>query len=473
MKKFYLLLLTLSFLLYQESMAQERTISGKVSSKDGEELPGVSLLIRGTGVGTVTDLFGDFIINLPSEIDEPILQLSYIGFKTKEIRVGSKSTFQISLEEEQHNLSEVVVTAYGIGKDKASLGYSIQSLDGDEIIKAREPNAINGLTGKIAGLTVGPSTEMLGAPNILLRGNSDILFVVDGVPINTDTWNISPDDIETYTVLKGPNAAALYGFRGQNGAILITTKRGSGKDKGFTLSLNSSTQIQRDFLTQPQVQSEYGLGANFRYAFGNDPYDRDGSFRRASIWGPRFEGQPVPQYDSPVDPETGIRQGTPWLAKGPNNLENFMQTGILTSNNVSLGFNDAKADFRLSYTNSHQRGVFPNTSLDINNLNMSAGYNITDKLKLEGNINLSLQNSPNIPEAHYGPNSYVYSFGVYGGAHFDVRDLRDYWAYPGIEGIQQVNREYGRTNNPYFMAYEWLREHRKTDTYGYLAFLIR
>lgn len=471
MKHFNPLLLTglFLFLFSFATLAQERIVRGTITDEGGEALIGVSLLVKGTTTGTITDIDGNFSIQVPDSATDPVLVVSYIGYNTQDVAINNRSTINITMTESIQGLSEVVITAFGVSKDKASLGYSTQTISGDKLIKAREPSPMNALTGRIAGLTIGPSTEMLAAPNILLRGNDDILFVVDGVPINTDTWNINPDDIESITVLKGPNAAALYGFRGQNGAIQITTKRGSDKDRGFSLSLNSSTQIQSGFITRPRTQNEYGLGNTFRYAFGNDPFDRDGSFRRASLWGPRFEGQPIPQYDSPVDPETGIRQGTPWLAKGPNNLDNFVQTGVLTSNNVSLGFNDDRSDFRLSYTNGYQTSIWPNTELTTNNLNMSAGYNFTDKLRLEGNINVNLQNSPNIPEVMYGPNSYIYTFGVYGSAHFDINDLRDYWAPPGIEGIQQINREYGRTNNPWFMAYEWLREHQKTDTYGFLS----
>ncbi|PRY85458.1 SusC/RagA family TonB-linked outer membrane protein [Mongoliibacter ruber] len=471
MENFNKILLTGVFLLLfgNAVTAQERVVSGKVTDEFGEQLIGVSLLLKGTNVGTITDIDGSYSLAVPNEIEQPIIVVSYIGFLPQEVRIGNNSRIDFTLEESIQGLSEVVITAFGVSKEKSSLGYSTQTISGDKLVKAREPSPLNALAGRVAGLTIGPSTEMLAAPNINLRGNSDILFVVDGVPINTDTWNINPDDIESITVLKGPNAAALYGFRGQNGAIQINTKRGSGREKGFSLSLNSSTQLQTSFVTRPRTQTEYGLGNSFRYAFGNDPFDRDGSFRRAPLWGPRFEGQMVPQYDSPVDPETGIRQGTPWLAKGPRNFENFVETGILTSNNVALGFNDERSDFRMSYTNSHQTSVWPNTSLNINNLNMSAGYNFTDKLRLEGNVNVNLQNAPNIPEVMYGPNSYMYTFAAYGSAHFDIRDLKDYWASPGIEGIQQINREYGRTNNPYFMANEWLREHQKTDTYGFLS----
>ncbi len=451
---------------YASAFAQQ--IKGRVVDETSEAVPGISILIKGKNQGTTTDAQGNFSLKIENQTNAT-LTFSGIGFETKEISVGNKTYFDVFLQSASNTLKEVVVTAFGIEKEKVKLGYSTQSLDGRDILKAREPNTINALTGKIAGLTIGNSPEMLAAPNIMLRGNFGVLFVVDGIPINTDTWNISADDIETYTVLKGPNASVLYGFRGQNGAIIITTKKGAGKNKGLELKFNSSTQIQSGFLTKPQTQSEYGLGNLFRYAFGNDPFDRDGSFRRAAVFGPRFEGQLVPQYDSPVDPVTGKRSGTPWLAKGINNFDNFVEMGGLYTNNISMGYSDDKADLRLSYTNTHQKGVFPNTSVNINNINLSVGYNFTKKLRLEGNTNLSLQSSPNIPESEYGPNSYTYTFGVYGGAHYDVRDLKNYWAAPGTTGIQQVNREYGRTNNPYFMANEWLREHKKSDVYSYLT----
>jgi TonB-linked SusC/RagA family outer membrane protein len=467
MRKIYFLS-AIVWLISTCCLAQDLVVRGRVTDERNEPLMGASILLKGTSTGTNTDANGAFQLPLKNR-SGAILVVSFIGFEAKEIALGTRTSVDVQLMSNDRLLSEVVVTAFGIDKEKTTLGYSTQTLDGKDIIKAREPNTMNALTGKIAGLTIGNSPEMLAAPNVMLRGNFGILYVVDGIPINTDTWNISADDIETYTVLKGPNASVLYGFRGQNGAILITTKKGAGKNKGLVLKVNSSTQVQSGFLTQPQTQSEYGLGNGFRYAFGNDPFDRDGSFRRAAVFGPRFEGQLVPQWDSPIDPATGRRQGTPWLAKGVNNFDNFTEVGGLYTNNISMGYSDSKADLRLSYTNTQQSGIFPNTKIGINNINLSLGYNFTQKLRLEGNANLSLQDSPNVPEVTYGPNSYAYSFGVYGAAHFDIRDLRDYWAAPGIPGIQQVNREYGRTNNPYFMAYEWLREHRKADLYSYLT----
>jgi TonB-dependent SusC/RagA subfamily outer membrane receptor len=459
------MLLLVIFMVTHEIFAQQLELKGKVLDPAGTGFPGVSIQVKGTTVGTLTDASGDY--SLKTSQPNPVLIFSFVGFGSQEIAVADQTTVNVTLTQETRQLEEVVVTALGVSKDMRTLGYSTQEVKGQDLVKAREPNPINSLAGKVAGLTVGVSAEMLGRPRILLRGNSNLLYVVDGVPINSDTWNISPDDIESYTVLKGPNAAALYGFRGQNGAILITTRRGSSNKRGFSIEVNSSTMLDKGFVSLPMSQDEYGIGDNYRYAFGNDPFDVDGSFRRAPVWGPRMEGQLVPQYDSPVDPETGIRTGTPFLPRGRNNYQRFAETGILSTNNVSFGATNDKSDVRISLSHSYQKGIFPNTSLNITNFNISAGYNFSSRMRFEGNLNLSRQQTPNFPDVQYGPNSYAYAFGVYGGAHFDVRDLRDYWRSPGVQGVQQYNVEYGRTNNPYFIAYEWLRGHYKTDIYGY------
>lgn len=448
------------------AFAQNRVVSGKVTDAKTNGLPGVSIIIKGTTTGTTTDANGDYSLSVPSA--EATLTYSYIGFDAQSKTIGSQSVINITLVENTAQLNEVIVTALGIRKEARTIGYTTQDVAGDQLVKAREPNPVNSLTGKIAGLTVGPSAEMLSKPKLLLRGNSDLLFVVDGVPINSDTWNVSADDIETYTVLKGPNAAALYGFRGQNGAIMITTKKGTKDKRKIAVDFNTSTMFESGFLALPDRQSEYGYGNNFKYAYGNKLYDEDGGYRRTNLWGPRFEGQNVPQYNSPVNPTTGIRQGTPWLNVGKDNFRNFVQTGIISTNNVSVSSSGEKYDLRMSVSNNYQRGIYPNTRLNITNFNLTTGINFTDRLRFDGSLNTNIQASPNIPEYSSGPESYVYAFQVYGSSSWDLADMRDYYKGPqGKQGVQQYYAEYGRENNPYFVAYEWLREHRKTDIYGY------
>ncbi len=207
---------------------------------------------------------------------------------------------------------------------------------------------------------MGANAEMLGRPELVLRGSKDLLFVVDGVPVNTDTWNISPDDIETYTVLKGTNASALYGFRGLNGAIVITTKRGSKAGKGWQVDVNTSTMFEKGFLAEPQAQSEYGRGSTFVYSYGDQLYDNS---QRLPEWGPRFEGQAIKQYNSPYDVVTNVRTATPWTAKGVDNFHKFMQTGIINTNNISLSSASDRSDIRISLSNMNQKGHGANTQL--------------------------------------------------------------------------------------------------------------
>jgi len=459
--------LVVMLLASQLVLAQTKVVKGRVSSAKEAGLPGVSILLKGSNTGTSTDAEGNYSISVP-ERSGPVLVFSFIGFASQQITVGNQSIINVQLNEDTQQLNEVVVTALGIKKEARTIGYTAQEIAGDQLVKAREPNPINSLTGKIAGLTVAPSAELLGRPQLFLRGSSDLLFVVDGVPINSDTWNVSADDIETYTVLKGPNAAALYGFRGQNGAILITTKRGTKDKRKVSVDFNSSTMFEPSFLAIPERQSEYGFGSNYQYAYANNLYDVGNPNRRANIWGPRFEGQPVPQYDSPIDPATGIRQGTPWLARGANNFRDFMGVGMLSTNNVSVASSGEKYDLRLSISNNYQKGMVPNTRLNITNFNLTNSINFTDRLKFDGSLNVSLQNSPNIPQSSSGPESETYIFQVYGSSSWSVKDMRDYYKAPqGVPGVQQYYAEYGRGNNPYFVAYEWLYEHRKTDIYGY------
>jgi TonB-dependent SusC/RagA subfamily outer membrane receptor len=315
-----------------EVLSQNRIVIGKVSSPSEGPLPGVSVLVRGTTIGTVTDANGLYNISVPSNSDS--LVFSFIGYASQSQFIGNRTTIDVNLAVEAKQLSEVVVTALGIQKEKARLGYAVQEVKGQDLVKAREPNPINSLTGKVAGLTVGPSAELLGAPNLFLRGKAP-LYVIDGVPVNSDTWNISPDDIESYTVLKGPTASALYGSRGQYGAIQITTKRGSKDKRGFSVDFNSSMMLDNSFIAIPKVQDEYGPGDHGKYAFvdGKGSGVNDGDY---DVWGPRFEGQLIPQYDSPVDPNTGVRSATPWVARGKDNLQRYIRNGILSSNNISV-----------------------------------------------------------------------------------------------------------------------------------------
>lgn len=459
----WLLIVLISVFTYSSSYAQNLTIRGIVLDDTNQPLPGVSVMLKGSGQGTATGAGGRFTI---SAAKGQTLTFRTIGFATQEVVIGDDVNISVSLKSDTRALSEVVVTALGVKKETQRLGYSTTQIKGSEMTTARDANPLNSLAGKVAGLSIGASAEFFGAPTVVLRGSKDILYVVDGVPVNSDTYNFSADDIDSYNVLKGPNAAALYGFRGINGAIIITTKKGTKDKKGWSIDFNSTNEIEKGFIVLPQAQVEYGRGTNYVYNYGNQLFDYN---QRLPEWGPRFEGQPIQQYDSPYDPVTSVRTPTPWLARGAKNFENFVQAGVTSTNNLSLAASGSNYDVRMSYTHTYAGGLFPNTKLNLDNFNLSAAYDVTPKLRVEGNVNTNIQYSPNIPDVSYGPNSYSYMFKVYGSADYDVNDLKDIYKGPqGVQDLVQYAQEYGRLNSPWFIAKKWLRSRDKTDVYGSL-----
>ncbi|NBB19295.1 SusC/RagA family TonB-linked outer membrane protein [Runella sp. CRIBMP] len=461
-KSFWVSLFILTLSVASSLLAQEITVQGRITdAENNAPLPGVSVVVKGTNRGTNTDGEGRYRLSVAPN---STLVFSFVGYNAQEISVGNRSTLDLKMAQDLKQLQEVVVTALGIQKDKKTLAFATQSVKGSDLIKAREPNPINSLIGKVAGLNVGASAELLRAPQVSLRGGRP-LYVVDGIPINSDTWNISPDDIESMDVLKGPSGTALYGFRAQNGVIMITTKKGSKDKRGFAVDVNSSTMFDNGFISMPRVQDQYGPGDHGKYAFvdGRGGGVNDGDY---DIWGPPLDGRLLTQYDSPIDPATGKRIPTPWLPRGANNLQRFVRTGILSNNNVSVSASNDKADLRVSLSHQYQRGIIPNTQLNITNLNTSFGYSFSKKLRFESTINYSRQYTPNIPDVDYGPNSLIYNSIIWGGADWNVDDMKQLWQ-PGKEGVQQIYAEYQRYNNPWFVVKEWLRGHYKNDIYAY------
>lgn len=483
MRQFYpiklLLLLFITVPAFRFSLsAQVSLIKGRViDSTSKEVISGATISVKNSNTATSTNASGNFSVN--ASLNNEIL-VSYVGYESKTLRVTG-DYLQINLAQTSRQLNEVVVTATGIKKEVRRLGYATQTVDASRLTQAREPNPLNSLKGNVAGLSVNITPELGHAPNVSLRGDGSPMYVVDGVPMTSDTYNVNPDDIESFTILKGPNAAALYGFAGQNGAIIISTKKGSKGRKGLTVDFNTSTQFNKGFIALPLTQDEYGPGEYGTYAFGDgkgggvNDYDYDGG------WGPKLDGRLLPQYDGAYDATktyttqfenglsyTGHTEPTPWLPRGKDNLQRFIQTGILSTNSIALSSSSEKTDTRFSIGNTYQKGIVPNTSFNNFNFTGNVTQRFSQKLTLNTYFNYNRQSTPNLPDVNYGPNSIIYNMTLWGGADWSIDDMRDYWQ-AGKVGTQQKYAEYWRYNNPYFMSYEWLRGHYMNNEYGYMT----
>ncbi len=475
------------------SFAQQTRVTGKVSDVKNEPLPGTTVLVKGTSRGTVTDVDGAFAIQATSG---ETLVFSFVGFETKEFLLGASTIVNITLSEGVA-LNEVVVTALGVEREAKALGYAVQAVDGSQFTEARETNVINSLSGRVAGVQITNSSSGIGgSTRVTIRGESSLninanqpLFVVDGVPISnnivgssgrgnqeTDYGNaageINPDDIASMTVLKGPAAAALYGSRAANGAILITTKSGKNK-KGLGVTINSNTTFD-EVLRLPQWQDKYGQGNNGQFSFVNG----SGSGVADGVdesWGPEMnKGTLIAQFDSPRS-VAGFRGGdlnapvgstitpTPWVSQ-PNNINDFFQTGVTLSNNFALEGANEKSNIRLSWTNLNQTGTIPNTDLKRNTIAMNGGINVTDKLTVNSAINYQRTESGNRPSISYGTESLMYLW-IWYGRQVNTRSLRNYWM-PGLEGLQQFNYNYNYHDNPYFNVYENTNGQAKDRVFG-------
>jgi TonB-dependent SusC/RagA subfamily outer membrane receptor len=439
-KKFSRSVLTLILLLILSGnlFAQTNTIRGIVLDANNQPIPGVTVNVKGTGTAVASNDGGRFTISVEKG---SFLIFRAIGYDTQEVIIGNDANLSILLKSTTNALTEVMVTALGVKKEFQKLGYSQSQINGSELTTARDANPLNSMVGKVAGLQIGSSAEFYGSPTVVLRGSKDILYVIDGEPVESDTYDFNADDVDTYTVLKGPNAAALYGFRGINGAIIITTKKGSKDKKGWQVDFNSTTEFEKGFIVLPKSQTEYGRGSNYQYTYGNVLYDNT---QRLPEWGPRFDGVfQTQQYDSPYTPSAtnplvGVRSVTPWLARGANNFNNFVQTGLTSTNTLSLGASGSNYDIHVSYGHTYQLGDFPNTKINVDNFKMAVGYDITSKFRVDADLNLNQQYSPNIPDVDYSPQSYVYMFKVYSSADYDVNALKNVYQGPtGIPGLQQ------------------------------------
>ncbi len=466
----FIFLLMLQYISY----AQDITVTGTVrSATDNTLLSGVSIVVSGTARGTTTNQEGWFSITAPREGS---LTFSSLGYVSQQVHLSGQTTLNIVLQESSSSeLQEVVVTtALGIKKQQKTLGYSVQEVNGETMAKTKTSTALSALTGKVAGLNISNTTELFRNPGISLRGRSP-LIVIDGIPDpDADHYKINADDIESITVLKGTAAAALYGALGVNGAIMYTTKKGAGGRT--TVEVNSSTMFQPGYTVIPEVQTTYGGGDQGKYAYVNG--SGGGTEGGGWIWGPKLD-QPDPstpsgyfettQFDSPIDPITGQRIPTPWLSRGKNNIKNFFQTGLLSTNSVSASIGSEKGSLRLSTNHIYQKGVVPNTGLNNSSFSIGGNYRLTSALSMDAKLTYNREYSDNYPTVGYGPPNYLYNLILWIGPDIDIRDLKNYWI-PGQEGLQQRNYNLSWYNNPHFIANELLNGYKRNNSFGQVTF---
>ncbi|MEO6134850.1 MAG: SusC/RagA family TonB-linked outer membrane protein [Ginsengibacter sp.] len=398
-------------------------IQGKVLDENGNPLTNASVIIKGSKNGTTTSASGEFSINVPGK--KSTLIISFTGYTTQEVMVGDRANIDISMVKEDNSLSEVIVTALGIKRNRNTLPYAAQQVPGAEINKTRNANFINGLSGKISGLQVSQNNSLGGSTNVILRGyksitqNNQALFVVDGIPFDNSNTNsatqqtagggidygntgvdINPDDIESVTVLKGAAASALYGSRASNGVIEITTKKGTNK---LNVVVNTGiTQASFDKSTFPKYQHEYGAGygpisqygspdGNFLYGkiFGGSSPSLVVATTEDASYGAKFDPNLlVYQWDAFYKGSPNFGKATPWVA-GKNDPTTFFISPLSYNTSVFASAGGEKGSFKIGYTRIDDKGILPNSDIKKNMFSSGTTYKLTDKLTAGASFNYS------------------------------------------------------------------------------------
>ncbi|MDT0677972.1 SusC/RagA family TonB-linked outer membrane protein [Autumnicola musiva] len=379
----------------QASAIQDFRVNGKIEDEDGLPLPGVTVVEKGTSNGTVTNMEGNY--NLQVSGNDVVLVFSFIGYETKEVEIDGRENVNITLEVSSEALDEVVVTSFGVKQEKKALGYAVQEVSGEEIARTEEPNLVNALRGKVAGVSINSSSGAAGAgANIIIRGITSLspsgdnqpLFVVDGMPISNSTTSgsvlpsegsaasgsneqysftnraadINPEDIESISILKGPSATALYGLRAANGAVIITTKKGK---EGRTQVRVKSTVAFEEVNKTPDIQMTYREGWRGRARAFEDPDSRFGYTYGYYTWGP-----PNGPLDNPANPH-----------------EEFYRTGLRFNNYASISGGTNKTNFYTSVSNMNQEGIVPNTNYNRTTIKISGETTLAENFKVSGSAN--------------------------------------------------------------------------------------
>ena len=470
------------------AFAQTRTITGQVRDSKGDPVPFANITVKGTNTGVAADVSGNFKIDIK---EGESLIVTSASFAEQEVKIGTSNTVTVTLQA-QGNLQEVVVTALGIRRTRNQVPYAAQQLNGDEVNKARSSNFVQNLSGKVAGLDVKQANTLGGSTNVVLRGTKSLtgdnqaLFVIDGVPFdnsNTNTANqrtgrggydygnaaadINPDDIASITVLKGAAASALYGSRGYNGVILITTKKGS---KGLGITVNAGVTLSSiDKKTFATYQKQYGAGYG---AFYEDP---SGYFLYRDIDGNGVPDLVVPfledaSYGAPFDPSLMVYhwdafdptspnfgKAKPWVAAA-NDPTSFFETPLSSNQSVFVDGGSDRGTFKLGYTRNDDRGVLPNSRVYKNLVNLSATYNITPKLTAGAMVNYSNIVGKGRYGTGYDDKNLMTNFRQWWETNVDIKDQKDAY-FRTRENISWNWKDPDNLvpnfwDNPYFTRYE-------------------
>jgi TonB-linked SusC/RagA family outer membrane protein len=448
--------------------AQTNSLHGVVRSKTtGAPLAGVTILGATVNNNSVTDANGNFTISVARN---SILTISYIGYETQQVVTDSAAReLVIELTPSNKSLDAVVVTALGVSRQRKSLGYATQELKSTDISEAKESNLVNAFAGKVAGVRVTNTQGDMGSSRIIIRGETSIngnnqpLFIVDDIPVDNSQLgaggsrdyrnaiaDINPEDIETISVLKGPNAAALYGSRAAHGVILIKTKTGK-KKQGVGVTVNSNTTLST-LLILPEYQNVFGQGAEgkFRWVDGksgdNDYVDES--------WGPKMDGQLITQYFSNGVPAPFVPH--------PNNVRDFFNTGVLLNNSVALEGAGDNYNYRIGFGNEKQTGIVPNSEARKNNVSFNAQYTITPKVKIGVNANYIVDNAPNLPGVSGKRATSTMLQFTWFGRQVDINDLRNNKDANG--GTYNWNNSY--YSNPFWVAYNNTVSQRRNRIIG-------
>jgi TonB-linked SusC/RagA family outer membrane protein len=487
--------------------AQEQTVSGKVTAaEDGSTLPGVNVVVKGTSVGAVTDTDGNYSLTAPSN---GTLVFSFIGLASQEVPINGRSTVNISMTQDIRQLSEVVVTAMNIDREKASLGYATQEVGGEQVSRVKDVNFMNSLSGKVAGVQIKRSNQMGGSTNVVVRGykslngNNQALFVVDGIIMSNDITNsvnqqtgrggydygnaamdINPDDIESISFLKSAAATTLYGSRAANGVILITTKKGA-KRKGLGVTASFGTTFGRvDKSTYVKYQKEFGPGYGPFYTTDDGYYDYLdlGNGAGEQLASPVYEDA---SYGAPLDGTMAYdwRSIYPQLSTygqlfpqvaPPNTAVDFFETSRLMTTNVSVDGGSDKAIYRLSYTNMDQNGILPNSNIKRNTVSFNGGYNVTEKLRVSSMVSFTLTEAIGRYGTGYDNRNPNQSFRQWWNVATNIEEQRRAYEQTGLNitwnpyaslDPERATRPH-YFDNPYFNRYENFNSDERNRVFG-------